>query len=390
VRVGISWRSRLALLALGAAALALLGTPWRSRVDPSDELRGSVRSVEGRALAGVRVALFDARSRALIATSHTDAHGRFTFAGAPDRVDLLALPDAASGLAPRWRRSIDVASSHGVAFALPSARPLRVRVRDARGAPVADASVRVYERDGEPDRRAAVIATAATDSDGAATLLAPERAHVGVVPSGSELAPEWALDVEVPIGGATVDVELDAAFHRRGRVVDERGTPMAGVVVGSWSAAEPREWHGFAISGANGEFEIALDARGARLAVADPLGRAVATALDAGAGREPLAIRLADGRAIDVRCTDSNGRAVAATLRVHAPESDAWSWSVETGRAGSAQVVVPPSFGVAARPASRVYTRVLLSGRDSAAGPFVLTLPRALDVAAIPPRRRGG
>lgn len=133
---------------------------------PSVRLRGFVRDEEGAVLEGIAVAL--ARRGALEARAKTDAAGRFALAPLPAGEYELVLGDPEGPLVPR--STLVLAENDGPReLVVPTPVPLRLRIIDDQGAPVAGASI---EGTGKPGGRLEGV----TDEEG---RLAIERLPPG-------------------------------------------------------------------------------------------------------------------------------------------------------------------------------------------------------------------
>lgn len=226
----------------GAAAAAAVPIPetFTLKLTPGRTVGGVVRDQQGQPLAGAGVQLtFEShdpeganRTAMAYGSAETGADGRWTFAGAPADPRRVGVhvhhPDVVlrsahhqlepGGFEPMNDKALVTVVTHGV--------PVPGVVLDEQGKPVADAEV-------TPDSFG-VTSVVRADDRGRFTLrgVAPGRRQLAARAPG--FAPQL-LDVTVaepPADAAPVEFRLAKGVALRGRVVDDRGEPVAGAAVG--------------------------------------------------------------------------------------------------------------------------------------------------------------
>jgi len=336
--------TRVTLGLVLALALALAGVPALLPArTPLAPLHGVVIDDSGYALAGARVFLFAEDEARLCSATESDASGEFSFPLVPARPRVLVRAPPASGRLDAFGPPVEDAGGR-LAFVLPRARPLVVRVRAADGAPVADAEVRVYSERGE----AALVALGTTDARGQIELGAPARAHVAAFAPDTGLA-RWAFDVELAEAGGEVELELTPATPLRGRV-HAQGEALAGIALVLWEDGLAGGWNGLATSDAEGAFELPRTAAPCTLRALDPAGRFLPARVTlAPDGPDFVALELALGARQTVRTTQ---RGLPLVTRVFAwsPAVEAFGYGQRTNGAGRVELAVAERFAVVALP----------------------------------------
>jgi len=341
--------TQIALLAVGALALSLAGVPYLLRTPGTGALRGVVVDARGFGVVDASVYLFEEEALRLVEETRTDPDGDFEFHLPVSGARVLVKAPEASRLLPAWSASGAEAQSR-LALVLHPARELGVRVRDERGAPLPLAEVRVYEEREE----VAVLASVRTDHEGRARLPAPERAHVAVrAPSEPHLM-RWRFDLEVPAGGARLELEVPDSLPLSGVVRGPEG-PLAGVVLVSWEEGAFEGWNGFTRSDSAGRFTLARTRGATLLRALDPSGAHLPTRLRLAPGAgEPLALELEPGAPQVVRTT-RNGLPLEAFVWSWSPTAEVWSWGARSDPAGRATVPVGERFSIHAEPRDRAF-----------------------------------
>ncbi len=378
---------RVLLLAVVAsvAALVLMLAPGRNverasaQQKPSDDASAradapqtaslDVRVLEehGAAIAGVTVT-FDG-----LGTSHsatTDADGIARHRGLPP--GLGALRASAPGRADAPARALQVAAGCTVdeTLVLARAHPLRVRVVDRTGAPVAGVRVLAESWDDVPEREGVSGADGRCRIDG----LSAGSVSIWSVPSPDETCSAYLpLDEEVTL---VVPVSLVIAGIVRDH---ETGAPIADAAVG-WTLAVTSgtpEFIARARTDADGHYVLPcascpdlahepIEARaagyrsGARTPLLPPL---------AAGGTWRADLVLAATGAIDLVVVDAYGRPLSAALEAAA--GDEWQWlesdatghvALEGFAAGNVRLRAPGADGERVAPAT---VRVPTRGRET-------------------------
>jgi hypothetical protein len=352
--------TRVTIAGIAALALCLAGVLVLAPRGAADA-NGLVIDERGYGVADAAVYLFSETRQQLVAETRTDAGGAFRLhLDVPD-ARVLVTPAPHSGLVAAWGLSMDAArerdAGDALAFVLRRARPLEVRVRDARGRPLAGAEVRVYDEHGET----AVVALALTDWNGRARLGVPARASVAVLAPAPVRLVRWRLDVEVRAEGSSLAFTLPDAELVAGRVTDgEAG--LAGVVVvstegGPGATAGPEPWNGFALTDASGAFRVPRTAGPAELVALDPGGtflprRIVLPPALAGAPAAfPRAPRLALARGAPRTVHVAHaGQPLDARVWSWSPADELWGWGARSGTSGTVRLPVSSDAGLRADP----------------------------------------
>jgi hypothetical protein len=191
---------------------------------PAVDYEGLVVDARGAAVADVRVRLLGPPGEPVLESPpewKTGSDGRFTFQGGDG-----ALLEAERGALRGWARiDRNVVIMKKLTIHLGHAPPrdaaITGSVRDAGGAPLADAVVRATPSEYYSTSPTVVAKTA---SDGRFTLAGVDRAAYDV----SAEAAEHLRQVREQVRGGTHDVELtlDAGRVLAGQVVDKRGAPI--------------------------------------------------------------------------------------------------------------------------------------------------------------------
>ncbi|MEM7205105.1 MAG: carboxypeptidase-like regulatory domain-containing protein [Planctomycetota bacterium] len=250
--------------------------PARTATTDRPALRGRVVQ-NGEPLGGCTVNVVHrwGWSRAkLLATTHTDADGRFAFHDLePGRI---ALELAGTGVPKPWvRRGIEADGERDLGdVTVPVASALYGRVVDEHGAPRRDVPVFHDHRPGRSrarfDRganldevRNAFVETGA-DGGFAFENLPPGRHHILVEPK-EHTDRTLRVDLEPATRHDLGEVQLRPGRRAHGRVFDDRGVALAGAMVAPVQLlARPSRRKG-AITGADGAFEVSGLDRNAKL-----------------------------------------------------------------------------------------------------------------------------
>lgn len=342
--------AKATLTMLGVATVALMGVPGFGHYDPPDgPLTGSVTDARGLGLGDVEVALFDDRELSLVATTRTDPQGSFAFHQVPPGFDVYARAVHGERLVGAWDLGRVRTPFNRVELRLSAGRPVTFRVVGADGAPVAEAEVRAY------DARSRVVALdrVLTDADGRASVVAPARAHFAVL-GRDRAAPSWVLDQEIPENGREFTVTLAPAVTIEGRVVDEAGSPVAGILVSGWEFADGERWTGYALSDEDGRFALSGRSDDAILRVCDPAQRYLPAVLAGTEAEGELVLRPGLPLEVRTRCEDE---AVPAVLWIWAEDAGAWGWGAATDATGLLRTRVSAVHGIVAEPLDPAFAR---------------------------------
>lgn len=206
---------------------------WSLDVDPEGplQLEGQVVDSDGHGVGGAEVWLGSVPPR----TAKTEGDGTFSFDKLVGRTYRLTARSGDQVGGPIVYKLTD--SSDPAILALGGAAKLTVTVRDDKHAPIANADVTADEEDG---------VKAKTGADGTATLSPVHPGWVSAHAVAEGYAPNSAF---TSVGSANstghVDIVLHTGIPVTGRVIDEKGAPIAKARVttaGIWnlgSAVEP-------------------------------------------------------------------------------------------------------------------------------------------------------
>lgn len=335
--------TKLILGGIGLAALALAGVPEVLLEPlPPGVLSGVVVDSSGYALPGARVFLFAGDSERPRAETRTDASGAFDFAFVPPRPRVFVRAPEGSGRLDAFGPTPREARGP-LAFVLPRARALEVRVRRAPGLALEGLEVRVHGVRGE----GSVIALAHTDATGHAELPAPARAHVVVQDLSTGLF-RWRFDVEVPAEGHALELELGAAEPLTGRV-EVAGLPRAGLELALHADGPEPLWCGLTRSDATGAFTLPHPGVPCRLTVRDPEGRVLPERVQLDAETRALTLALDEGEPQVVR-TLRDGRPLPARLHLWSRSEGLLGPGLRTDGQGRLELAVPPEFTLIVTP----------------------------------------
>lgn len=336
--------TQVALGAVLALAISLAGVPFVLRSPEEAALRGVVVDSRGFGIADASVFLFQESELRLVGETRSDEDGDFEFPLMPQDARIFVQPSPSSGLLASWSPSRTEAEER-VAFVLHPARTLEVRVRDAQGAPVPLAEVRVYETRAEP----VVVALGRTDGTGLARMPAPPRAHVAVLATQEPRLMRWRFEQDIPARGARLEFELPAPRVLRGFVRSPDG-PLAGIVLVAWEEGDPEGWNGFAHSDDSGRFELPSTRTRTIVRALDPSGAHLPALLHVGPETgEPLDLELQPGSPQVVRTT-RNGFPLEAMVWSWSPTAETWSFGARTSKGGRATLPVGERFSILAEP----------------------------------------
>ncbi len=336
--------TKAALVMLGVGAIALSGVPGiGSSPGPDGSLSGLCLDHSGYAVPDARVALFDANSLELLETTRSDSEGRFAFQSTPASYSAFAEAPDDSGLSNTWVLDRTQANS-SIELILREGREVMVRVVDENGRALESAEVRVYEIRRDP----AMVAHERTDREGRVTLKAPPSAHIAVRAEGRPQ--RWQYDLDVPVEGGHYSFHLPKGRTIRGTLHGPYG-PAAGIVVNSWQNAEPREWNGYTVTDAEGQFELAASVTSTELEILDPTGFHVPTLEVVGAGTNELGtITLERGNRVSVQTLDADGRSLPTRVWIWSSDAHCWSYGRETDDAGFIELMADERYSIVAEP----------------------------------------
>lgn len=290
------------------------------RIGPGRAVEGVVTDPDGRPLADVEVAVLSSSrmARAVPASElfgpftglewihRTDADGRFRVPlGSGDWVVAFGK----EGFVPNKRNAaVGDGPLEEIAVVLNPAVPIRGRVVDSAGEPVAFASMSIGLAGDS-------LGVAGSDADGFFELMAPQAGRFTLFVFDPNSDRRTSLSVQAP--GTDVVVELPATVRISGRVVDgETGEPVPGAWITSTMVGRPSDHFGNARSGLDGSYSIDVHEAGTyQLEVQvdgyrkiDPVEIQVA----AGEGSAEVVIELERGLSVSGRVVDPGGEAVVA------------------------------------------------------------------------------
>jgi RNA polymerase sigma factor (sigma-70 family) len=218
---------------------------------------GGVQDEQGRPIDGVVVSVYattpDDRGREALdldgVTARSDAQGRWHLDVIPAGLDLGHLhfnfqhPEFVSWIDAGNNQSImtpEGLRSRSGLIVLHKGIPVTGRVLDREGRPIAGASVRL----GDPMHQPGLwVTTVKTDAEGRFRIgnVAMNEAPLTVRAAGH--APEL-MSLKLRPGLAPVEFRLGPARTIRGRVIDDRGRPVAGagVAVSEWRRQRTLDW----------------------------------------------------------------------------------------------------------------------------------------------------
>jgi protocatechuate 3,4-dioxygenase beta subunit len=242
------WRSVLALAISVAAMLAVF--TGSSLADAPGQIAGTVSDPSGAPLAGVSVDVYTTVYGVFVASTSTDASGRYTVPGVPAGAYAMLFGSSNAELVYRWYNdeqslfwadAVAVtagATTGGIDTTLGPPGTISGRVTDPAGNPLSDVAAM------------APGGTAVTDADGRYTITGLAAGDYVVQfgdadpADGRNLVPTdysqvtgtvpYVVKVHVTAGGTTtgIDAEMEFGGSISGTVTDTAGNPLAGVGVG--------------------------------------------------------------------------------------------------------------------------------------------------------------
>lgn len=265
--------------------------------------------------------------------AHTDADGRAVFGSLPEgSTDVRAQLDGYV----RVKRQVDLGagSSRTLRFVLPRGWAVEGRVLDRASRAVA--GVRLWAHPPSPGRAFAV--SAESDADGRFVLAGiPEPVFV-VEAFAKDRGHAQSPTLEAEVGRAAVwNAVLVSNPAVTGRVVDERGGPLAEWYVLLHRPDSPETWHASARTASDGSFELRDPPEGElHLSLRTPAlwdGGPVLTYGAVEAGERDLVIRVPDDRVpsagFEARARYRSGAAAPRAVLRFRKEGDDLAWSAE-------------------------------------------------------------
>lgn len=246
----------------------------------------------------------------------TDEVGEFAGDGVePGDLDVRAWAEGHAPTAEKIR--VDAGSTSRVTLVLQAGAVVTGVVRDPKGRPIAEASVRAMNETNEPTREFG-YPSATSDAAGAFRL---EDLPVGrvILRAGHRGAKATQTIDTVANAAVTWDPTLEVSGVLAGRVVGPDDQPVAGLLVGTFEPGQP-------ISGlqrptdADGRFELnGIDGTRVDLVFSSELSP-IATRRGVAVGSEAALIRLTDAEMptafLRTRVLDTAGQPVAASLMI--------------------------------------------------------------------------
>ncbi len=318
------------------------GEPTLHAPDPSGglALEGVVFGPDDQAVGGATVHISTVPPRAVT----TDANGAFTI----DRLlhrRYRVFATAAAGIAGPLDLMVTDTTEPVILQLRPAGR-IVARVLDPDGKPVADARI---------DATTEVLVEATTGADGTATLAPISTGTWSVRARKRGLASEARWVAVGPESTAEVELQLTTGVPLAGRVLDERGAPLADVRVWPEEAGDvdsPRVGAGDAVvSGRDGQFRFeALPPAAYRLhAYVGGRPKTVSKIIALSpAGKDDVELRMDLGATLRGRVIDVNGRPAAAVVRIDV-ESTGGVVRAQTDDDGGFAVVGLPRAAVSLR-----------------------------------------
>ena len=254
-------------IVFGILTLSILSSVEAAERKSAGTISGVVKDATGKVVEGA--AVFDTDAKWPAVTSGND--GRFTlkFQGETVRYMMLIASTPNDELMGLWEADeLDPSSleaSAEVTITVKPSKKVAARVIDAKGEPVAGASIaarQAYE----------FIAFAESDAEGRATLRVPEDARmseivamkpgVGLDYFENVASRKW-LDVK-PLPKEEVALTLNGINRFQLRAVDSKGKPIAGAEFGPWTIKKPGKMNYTNLSGHHPQFPISrrTDAHG--------------------------------------------------------------------------------------------------------------------------------
>ena len=224
------------------------------RLAPGGDLEGTIRDPEGKPLAGVGLSAREAGGRFQIDYVKTDAQGRYRLRNLPLSALEIGLSKDDYG---RKEVAAQLDGPHGTLDVTLPPRPdggsIVGVVRDAQGKPIAGATlknmggssneIREVKTDADGRFRMDDLYEGSTGKDVLVTASGSAPQRVGITPGTREEPSEIVIDL--------------APGHRvRGRVVDEKGGPLADVMVDFGDGRNPFGEGGRVDTGADGLFSF--------------------------------------------------------------------------------------------------------------------------------------
>lgn len=338
---------------LAVAAVALMGLPHFGHYQPPEgAIAGIVRGPEGAPSPDVEVALFDDAGPSLIEVTRTDGWGRFAFHRAPRRFHLFARPAPRSRRVGTWARTRTRMETNELELTLGRGAPVTVRVTDEKGGPLEGVEVRAYDATAQPT----VVARRLTSADGEVELVAPMRAHLAILGDQDHVA-HWLLAESIPDQGRSFAVSLERAVAIAGRVVDELGQPLPGVVVTAWDRGNgerdgAESWRGYARADAEGRWVLRTAGGPCLLRAVDPAQRHLPLEREHGSDQSrSVTLTLRRGSRIDIAC-GSPDEPVPSRVWVYSRDAGTWGWGSTTRGDGRLRTVTGGEHGIVAEPLS--------------------------------------
>ena len=325
------------LLMLGVATIALMGVPGFGRYEaPRGAITGLVVDAAGGGVSGAEVALFEGHGLGLSEIVVTDQEGRFAFHGSMPYFHVYARDWADPSGIGAWVLGRELGDEGGVVLTLYRGAPVRVRVTDEVGRPLKAIEVRAYDARFTPtvmDRRL-------TDEGGSTTLTGPALLHLAFIDRTSRSAPLWLFDQEIPPEGRDYAIALGAGALVAGLVEDADGAPLEGILVTAGEPAGVEGWTGYALTAADGSFQLSASVGTSELLVCDPTGAHLSARLTVSESELPR-VTLPAGERLEILSEARTGR-----VWVWSEQARTWSFGTPLDEEGRATARVSANHAI--------------------------------------------
>ncbi len=226
------------------------------KADPGLRLTGTIVDPDGRPVPAAIVAVGIPNGRGLDWHSHPAGGGRFDFAVPSNDARLTvevfdATDEAGRRLPLRPWRGEDLDGRAPLSIRLDAGRRLAGRILDAKGQAAEGVDLRVVSQGTGAEPRSFMVSTPTTRTDSEGRFLFEGLLEGAIVLAVETGAGRPAIpDVIVAEGEIKVEIHLPAPAAVSGRVLDDQGRPLVGVVVhadtehrypGRWSATTDAE-----------------------------------------------------------------------------------------------------------------------------------------------------
>jgi protocatechuate 3,4-dioxygenase beta subunit len=327
-------------------------------------LAGKVTDIDGKPIRGAQVRMIDKSTQSPANSERTNADGCFTFSNAEDSAASCMV--LAKGFAPEIV-TIDPRRGESIVVKLAPARPIRGKVIDARGMPVAGAGVYVSQWRGQ---YGLLNWSTQTDKDGCFVWSdAPaDGATFDIYKEGYMRQSNTAL---VPSDTEQL-ITLGDPLRVTGRVLDaDTGKPVEGVRIIrgiDWGRGSRTSWDRLTQTPVkDGKYETEITSGYPAYIVraeADGYTPAVSESIPRDAGRRTVDFRMERGKPIVGRVIDPDGKPIAG-VEVHVATADQQAY-IRNGtefedRRNAAKVTTAADGSFSLPPDDQAFTIVVLT-----------------------------